>query len=85
MELAIKRNKFSELLSLFSFWSGLINLLSLNIAILIQRNIFHSYSFYIIVLGIIAGIIALVLKTKNKGFTIFGLLMNILTGLTIIT
>ncbi|GEN30673.1 phosphoglycerol transferase MdoB-like AlkP superfamily enzyme [Cerasibacillus quisquiliarum] len=84
MELAIKGNKFSRLLSLFSFGLGLINLLSLNIAISIQRNIFPSYYLYIVILGVISGVIALFLKTNSKGFTILGLLMNLLTGLTII-
>lgn len=84
MELAVKRIKFSRILSLFSFWIGLFNLLSLNIAILMQRNIFSSYFAYILTLGIISGIIALFLKTENKGFTALGLLMNLLTGLTII-
>lgn len=86
MELAIiKGIKSSKLFSQFSFWVGFINLLSLNIAILIQRDIFPSYYFYIIFLGIISGLIALFLKTNNRSFTILGLLMNLLTGLTIIS
>lgn len=86
MELAIKKViKLSKFFSLLCYWIGFFNLLSLNIAILIQRNIFPSYYSYIILFGITTGIIALFLKTDNRGFTILGLLMNLLTALTIIS
>lgn len=86
MELAIKKGiKSSKIFSLLCYWMGFINLLSLNIAVLIQRNIFPSYYSYIIIFGIISGIVALFLKTDNRGFTVLGLLMNLLTALTIIS
>lgn len=85
MELAIKGIKFSRLFSLISFWIGFINLFSLNIAILMQRNIFPSYYSHMIVVGIISGIIALLFRTNNRGFTILGLSMNLLAGLTVIS
>lgn len=85
MELAlIKRFNYSGILSVLSFGIGFINLLNLNLAILIERNIFNTNFYSILILSILTGSIALLLKPNNKTIPILGIVMNILTGVTML-
>lgn len=85
MELALKKwFDFSSLLSVLSFGIGLINLLNLNLAILIERNIFNANLSSILILGILTGAIALFLKPNSKTIPILGIVMNVLTAVTML-
>lgn len=81
MELEIK-SKVSNYLSNISYALGFINLLSLNIAIITKRNIFPTNISYVIILGVIIGLLALIQRRDIK--TVLGLLMNLFTGITIL-
>jgi len=81
MELGIKK-KFINTLSLLSCALGFINLLGLNIAIIIKRNVFPNNYSYVLIVGIIMGLLALIYKRDIQ--TLLGIFMSALTGVAII-